>query len=46
MLLVAAFGVAGLVSAKGNENIDEKFEKKKQEQKAAVRECGVLLLIG
>jgi len=44
MLLIAAFGVAGLVSAKGNGNVDEKIEKKeKQEQKVAVRECGVVV---
>lgn len=44
LLLLAAFGVAGLVSAKGN--IDEKIEKgktDKTEKKAAVQECGVVI---
>lgn len=43
-ILLAAFGVAGLVSAK--DNADEKIEKRKNdktEQKVPVQECGVVI---
>lgn len=44
IILLAAFGVAGLVSAKDNEKVDKKAEDiKKTEQKAVVRECGVVV---
>lgn len=43
IFLIAAFGAAGLFSAKGI-NVDEKVEKKQEsEQKAPVRACGVVV---
>jgi hypothetical protein len=43
-LLLAAFGVAGLVSAKDNGNVaKETGKKEKTEQKAAVQQCGVVI---
>ena len=44
LLLVAAFAVAGLVSAKDNKTTDEKVKKEeKTEQKAPLQECGVVI---
>jgi hypothetical protein len=46
IILVAALGVAGLVTAKDNENgnTEKKVEKKaKTEQKVPVKQCGVAI---
>lgn len=43
ILLLAAIGVAGLVSAKSNKSIDEKINREKAEQKVPVKECGVVI---
>jgi len=44
IILLAAFGVAGLVSAKDNGNVTEQIaEIEKIEQTVVIRECGVVV---
>ncbi|MDF2931005.1 MAG: hypothetical protein K0R36_336 [Chryseobacterium sp.] len=45
LVILAALGVAGLVSAKGNEHATKKLEKEKQNLKAPLQTCGVRMHI-